>query len=165
MNMGVRYASPKDAQAIAAIHESAIRDLAKTAYDDDVIETWASGKDPENYPIGTDGEYFLVTEIDGFLAGFGHLRPTSPDYLRTDVDGEIGAIYVHPDHVGQGVGRSMYEHLETYAVDEGVGSLGLWASINAVGFYETLGFDAVAKITHTFGGEVEGPAVEMVKEL
>lgn len=163
--MLVREATSADAQSIADVHEQSIRELTRDSYSIDVVEAWASGKDPERYAIESNTSYFVVAEVDAGIAGFGHLEPMAADYFHSSVDGEIRAIYVHPEHSGEGVGSAIYNELEGEAERLDIESLGLWASVNAVGFYESHGFNRTRDITHEFGGAVEGPAVEMRKEL
>ncbi|WP_440770568.1 GNAT family N-acetyltransferase [Natronorubrum sp. DTA28] len=161
----VREAVRPDAESVANMHEKSIRELAQVAYSRDVVSAWAAGKDPDKYQIESDETYFLVAEINDGLVGFGELRPEAEEYFQADVEGEIRAVYVHPDFTRHGVGTAIYQELESEARRLQLDSLGLWASINARGFYEGRGFETVEEITHKFGGEVEGPAVEMKKTL
>lgn len=165
MELIVRKAARSDAEAVATVHENSILELALAAYSRDIVSAWAAGKDPEKYQIESDETHFMVAEIDDEIVGFGELRPEAEEYFQADVEGEIRAIYVHPDFTRQGVGTAIYQELKCEARRLQLDSLGLWASINAREFYEELGFETVEEITHKFGGEVEGPAVEMKKML
>jgi putative acetyltransferase len=68
-----------------------------------------------------------------------------------------------------GVGTRVYEHLEQRARDHGFESLALWASRNAVAFYEAKGYERVTDQDHEFSGHestgVTGTVVEMRKRL
>lgn len=161
----VREAGPADAPRIATVHEAAIRGLAGDTYDSTVVDAWAGGVDPDGYPVESDDSHLVVAERDTTIVGYGELRPRAGDYLQSAVDGEIRAVYVHPDHAREGVGSAIYEALESAARNRDLDSLGLWASLNAVQFYEAQGFEQVARVTHAFGGDTEGPAVEMRKLL
>lgn len=160
----VRNASPADATAIRDVHVASI-ELASDAYRDAVIEAWSHDRDPSSYPIDDDDAVLVVAEDEGRIVGFGELRPEAGEYLDADVDGEVRAMYVHPDAAGRGVGRAIYDELERRARARDVRSLGLWASLNAVGFYEHLGFERVGERMHEFGGEVPGAAMEMRTDL
>lgn len=163
--MVVREARPSDAPRVAQVHEMSIRQLASEAYDADIIEAWASDKDPDAYPIETDDSYFVVAERNDEIVGFGDLKPNASEYFHGDPDGEIAAVYVHPAYAGEGIGTSLFETLESKAIACDLDSLGLWSSVNAVPFYESHGFEAIEEITHEFGGKIDGPAVEMLKKL
>ena len=64
-----------------------------------------------------------------------------------------------------GVGTRLYTELEAEARQRGVESLGLWASRNAVSFYEAQGYRPVTEHTIEFDDGVEGTVVEMRKQL
>ena len=51
----------------------------------------------------------LVTEIDGLVAGYASSSPFKPKPgYSTSVE---TSIYLHPDHIGQGLGRPLYGRL------------------------------------------------------
>lgn len=127
----------------------------------DVAGTGQSDHEDARGPAGTAAQSTSSRRI----VGFGDVRFESPEYLQESADGGVRAVYVDPDHAGEGVGSALLERLEETAHDRGLDSLGLHASVNARGFYEERSYDPVSEITFEFGGEVEGPAVEMRKEL
>lgn len=131
----IRPATPADAPEILALHVASIRAFGPEAYDDLQVAAWAD-KDggPDRYPIGEEGHYLAVADRDGAVVGYGHL--VAPD-------DEVRAVYVHPDHVDEGVGSAILDRLEARARDRGTEDLHLWASRNAVGFYERRGYDRV----------------------
>lgn len=118
-----------------------------------------------------DGKLFVAVvgetadDRGGSIAGFGDVRFNPPEYLQEPAAGGVRAVYVGPDHAGEGVGSALLERLEATARDRGLDSLGLHASVNARSFYEAHGYEPVTELTFEFGGEVEGPAIEMRKEL
>ena len=65
----------------------------------------------------------------------------------------------------QGIGRTIVEELETIARQEGVEELIVPASLNAVGFYETLGFEKQREIDTSGPDTPEIPSVELTKQL
>lgn len=180
--MRIRPATEEDQEAIFAVHERSVRGLAADAYDEEVLAAWTDLPDPgDGDDAGEDGPgdradgqpengRRYVAEVDSAgddwtVVGFGDVRFEPPEYLDEPADGGVSAVYVDPDHAGAGVGSTLLERLETEARDRGLDSLGLLASVNAYGFYERHGYDAVADRTFQFGEDVEGPAVEMHKEL
>lgn len=165
MQITVREAEPADAPRVAEIHEQSIRRLTAESYRSDIVEVWARGKNPGSYPIDSDGIHFVIAECDDGVVGFGELVIEAADYFHADVAGEIRAIYTHPDFARKGIGSAIYTELEAEARAHHLDSVGLWSSLNAVPFYEFHGFESIKRITHEFGGEVEGPAVEMKKDL
>lgn len=174
MDVHVREAVPDDASRIREVHLDSIEALGPAAYSDEQVAAWAHDRDPGEYPLETDETYAVVAERSGGngpgdpdsrLVGFGWVTVDADDSLETAVDGEITAVYVHPSVARQGVGTRLYTELEAEARRRGVGSLGLWASQNAVPFYEAQGYRRVTEHTIEFDDGVEGTVVEMRKQL
>lgn len=181
--MRVREARPGDEAPIRTVHERSVRQLAAAAYPDEVIEAWTSlsedddadaeaADDPAEDAGGIqpgDGVLFVAEVADAddepTVAGFGDVRFDPPEYLEEPTDGGVRAVYVDPDHAGEGVGSALLERLERTARDRELDSLGLHSSVNARGFYEEHGDELVTELIFEFGGEVEGPAVELRKDL
>jgi putative acetyltransferase len=165
MEVVLREAVPDDAPRVRDLHLASIEALGPQAYSDEQVAAWAHERDPAEYPIETAETYALVAERVDRLVGFGWLKPETDDYLEAAVDGEITALYVHPSVARQGVGTRLYTELEAEARRQGVDSLGLWASRNAVPFYEAQGYRRVTDHTIEFDDSVEGTVVEMRKNL
>jgi GNAT superfamily N-acetyltransferase len=81
-------------------------------------------------PIATQVVQVACDE-SGRIAGFAELDP---------VEGLVKACYVDPDFDRQGVGRALMEGIERAAREHGRSALTLDASLNAVPFYEALGW-------------------------
>lgn len=164
----VRPATPDDRRAIRECHVAAIRAYAPDAYDERQVAAWAEKDDPldEDYPVESAAHHLVVAErdddpgarTDGVVA-YGHLVPEKQ---------ELRAVYVHPDAARDGVGTTVLEHLESRARDLALDELRLWASLNAVGFYERAGYVCVERETvmkiHD-GESVDLDVVQMRKPL
>ena len=92
------------------------------------------------------------------------MNPDAGESLRTEVEAEITAIYVHPSVARNGVGSRVYAALEAEVIRQNIDSLGLWASRNAVPFYEAQGYERVADHSHEYRNGVALTVVEMVKQ-
>lgn len=194
MDVRVRPATLEDDQAIEAVHERSVRELAAEAYRDAVVEAWVStsadddrGHHSEDGDEGEEdaddeaeateteamqpdnGRLFVAVVHDGdgseTVAGFGDVRFDPPEYLEEPAEGGVRAVYVDPEYAGEGAGAALLERLEAEALDRGLTSLGLLASVNARGFYAHHGYEAVEERSFDFGSGVEGPAVEMRTDL
>lgn len=152
----IRPARPADAGAIVRLHEAAIRERGPVAYDEDQVDAWAANKDPDRYPIDDPDSHFVVATRAGTVAGFGELVPD---------EREVRAVYVHPDHAGDGVGTAILDHLEGTAREEGLEGLELLSSKNAVGFYERRGWEPVGNVDHEPTGGVVLECTRMRKRL
>lgn len=165
MNVSIRRAKDGDAAAIRRIHLASIRGLGRQAYTDEQVEAWAHDRDPDEYPIEADDTTIFVAERGGSIVGFGWLSAEPDADFQAEVDGKISAIYVHPAMARDGIGETLYQALETRAREAGFESLGLWASLNAVPFYEAQGYQKIQELSYEFEDGVTGPALEMRKSL
>lgn len=169
--MHVREARPSDVDAVRAVHRASIEGLGPAAYAEEQVEAWAHGCETAEYSsIAEDDCYFVVAEDeDGGVVGFGSLRLDSPEGYEAAVDAEVTGLYVHPSVTREGVGSAILADLEDRARNEGVRTLGLTSSLNAVPFYEAQGYERVREYAHEFSDHestgVEGRVVEMRKEL
>lgn len=136
----IRPARSSDVPAVRSLHAAAIEAFGPEAYDDEAVAAWATSEEDDHPLDGLDDPdvYGVVAERAGELAGFG----------RLDVDNaEVTGVYVHPDHAREGVGSALLSNLEGYARGVGLSNVRLWASLNAVGFYERAGYEQVRETT------------------
>jgi len=165
MEASIRKAVAGDAQKIRDVHLASIRGLGGQKYTEEQVSAWAHDRNPGGYPIDSGETHFLVAEDDTAVIGFGWMKPDGGEYLQTDVEGEITAIYVHPSVARKGVGSRLYSELEAHAAREGLDSLGLWASRNAVPFYESWGYERVTNHAYEYQDGIKLTLVEMEKQL
>lgn len=142
----IRKATVSDRTAIHALHTASIRRLCSSHYSFDEIERWAGFLTPDHYTevIRDANRRFVVAEEEGEIIAFGQARLA---------EGEIEAVYVHPDHAGRGTGALILAYFENLAVQASLVSLRLTATLNAVPFYERRGFriDGYAEHHHPSG--------------
>ncbi|WP_158059217.1 GNAT family N-acetyltransferase [Halorussus halophilus] len=151
----VRVATPDDAPAILDLHVDSIREFGPEAYDDKQVAAWANKEDGiENYPLEADDHHLVVAEADDTVVGYGHLVPANE---------EVRAVYVRPSVAGRGVGSTLLAHLEGYALGQGIDTLELWASLNAVWFYERTGYRTTENATIAMRYEEEQVELAVVK--
>jgi ribosomal protein S18 acetylase RimI-like enzyme len=94
----------------------------------------------------TPGSQTLVAEDDGNLVGFVTFGPYREDDGEIDrAAGELYAIYVSPDHWGQGTGRRLLSMARGRLKADGYPDMRLWVlaeNTNARRFYERMGLAA-----------------------
>lgn len=149
--IAIRHATDADRAAIARLHEAAIRTFGPRAYTAEEVDSWAFGIKPERYLI--EQEMYVAVDDDVVVA-FGHY-----------FDGEIGAVYVDPDHVRRGTGRAMLAKLEDVARGAGATRVHLNAALNSVGFYAACGYTRTTETMYRTRGGVAIRVVVMEKSL
>lgn len=164
MNVDIREATSEDVDRLCTLTRQSIKAVDEARYAPVQISVWADAVGPDLYPIDAADAHVLVAESDREVAAVGWMTSDAGDYFAGPADGELTGMYVHPSVAREGVGTRLYERLEAAARGAGVESLGLWASLNAVAFYRTLGYTRVIEQTVEYE-DVEVPVLEMRKVL
>ena len=95
-----------------------------------------------------------VAEIGGRIVGFaggGRVRPGAPARYV----GEVYAIYVHPTHQGQGIGRVLLRAAAEGLAERGLVPIVIWTLFGnprSRGFYESRGGTVVGERRELFDG-------------
>ena len=152
----VRRAREEDSEGVWRVHVRAVRGIANSYYMPEEIEAWASPRKPEHYIESIRNKEFYVAEEGGAVIGFGTLN---------HIENEIEAVYVSPEVVRRGVGSTILRRLEERARDLGLKSLKMDASLNAVSFYRSAGYESQKVMKHRLASGVEIGCVLMTKEL
>jgi GNAT superfamily N-acetyltransferase len=152
----LRRAEPRDAASTWSVRAAAIRELCKSDYGAAEVAAWASTPLPDRHVAAMSRESFLVAEQDGAVVGFG--------IVNTETT-EIEALFVHPDSARRGIGRQLLAGLEDIARGARLTSLHLSASLNAVRFYETAGYQIVERTVYRHPSGLELACVAMRKSL
>ena len=131
----LRPVRASDLEAIVAMQEASIMALGAPVYGEAKARAWARlGHQFRHDLLGEGG--FWVAEQDRRLVGVGGW---SPDGLEADL-AWIRYLFVHPQATRRGIGRRLIERAEHSACAVDRPRLRVWSSLNAVGFYRTLGF-------------------------
>lgn len=138
MQITIRKAKTDDAKVIAELHKKVVREVNAKFYSSEAIREWLGNISEENVRYQFQNSDWIVAKESGRLVGFGQYSV---------VDGEIYQINVDPDFLKQGIGRRLYDMMEDKFKNVGKEKISLNATLNAVGFYERLGFTRKGK-TH-----------------
>ncbi|WP_136716993.1 GNAT family N-acetyltransferase [Halorientalis salina] len=133
-DISFRRATPADAGEILGIKRTAIEELEHWQYSPEQIQAWAPKESyRDTFEQAIDDEQFVVhvAEAAGTIVGYGALNVPSE---------RIDAVYVHPDHHGNGIATVLVKHLELSAEFQGVLELDIMAARNAVPFYRSVGY-------------------------
>ncbi len=140
----IRAARPEDAEALADINVRAWWFAYGDFVDHDTLAT-AATRVPQAWrdtlARGVDGECWVLEDA-GRVIGWVGIGP-SRDRDARDGDGELRAIYVDPQRVGRGDGRTLLEHGEARLAALGFAGGTLWVlreNARARRFYERHGW-------------------------
>lgn len=86
--------------------------------------------------IAAQGHMYVVVE-DGVIVGTGTTIMTGEDEC------EIIAAFLLPEAIGHGLGRKLFDVLESDSLATGAKRIWLTSSVNALDFYEKIGYQYV----------------------
>jgi GNAT superfamily N-acetyltransferase len=162
MNFIVREATRLDAEPIARVHVASIRTVGAKFYSPEIVEVWGAPRDGSRYGEAMmRGEAFFVACVSGFevenqIVGFSSHRLENEKHRV--------AVYVDGTASRQGVGKALFSAAEDMARQRGALEINVTASLAAVDFYKSLGFEEVSRGEHTMGN-LKMACVFMKKDL
>ena len=136
--LAIRPVIAADVDPLADLQEASILRLGVTAYGEAKARAWARIGHEFKHALLEDGQFF-VAEQAGLRLGVGGW---SPDSLEAGL-AWLRYLFVHPDHVRRGIGRRLVEVAEAAAIRAGRPRFDVWSSLNAVAFYQALGYRRV----------------------
>jgi ribosomal protein S18 acetylase RimI-like enzyme len=162
MDVTCRPLTPADLEAVAELHVRAWQ----TAYRGIVPQHFLDGMDPAVRRERMQGRELSgqhVAEAGGTVVGWLSAGPYGHEDLPGPGCGEIQAIYLRPDAVGQGVGRALMAYGLAELARQGLRPVLLWVLTDnhrARRFYEKAGFRADG-VTHRY--EIAGATLPEVR--
>ena len=170
-----RLARRDDLEPLKALMDAAISELQKPFLDASQIASSRAimGLDTQ---LIDDGTYFIV-EIDGELAGCGGWSRRATLYGGDQTPGRSAtlldpatdaartrAMYTHPSHTRQGVGRLIISLCEDAARAEGFKRMELMSTMAGEPLYRACGYLSLEHLTDDRGG-APVPVLRMGKSL
>lgn len=127
----LRRLAKNDGSVAADVFFDAVQNGTADVYSAEQRNAWA-GTEPN--PIGWSKRFEnasgFVAEADGLMVGF----------MTLDANGHIDLAYVRPKFSGCGIGRLLYEQVETKAAEDGTERFTTEASKKARPFFTRLGW-------------------------
>ncbi len=154
--MIVRSATAGDLGDIAAVHRRSILELCKTDYSAEQLDAWTAALQAAAYSKLLSTHELLVAEEDRAVLGFCVLDSTT---------GFLNATYVNPPASRRGVGRALVTAAEAVARTKGLSQIQLNSTLNAVPFYQDLGYARGELTSNRLPSGVELPCFAMSKTL
>jgi putative acetyltransferase len=140
---GLRPFLPDDIEALVAIYQASVMELAEDDYSELQREAWAELADDENFAKRVAESLTLLATMEGLPVGFISLKDNE----------HVDFLYVHPAVAGQGIGAMLYDAVEKLAVARGATRLTTDASDTARPFFEQRGFQPQRRNTISLGDE------------
>ena len=149
MDVALRPYRDQDFEAFVAAQTLAFARLALGPYSElelDAVARARHGAERRAEMLDID-EWVAVTSAGDIVAAAGW-NPQAGE----DGTARIRRVFVHPDWARRGLGRRLVGHAEQRARAAGHVRFGVCASLNAVGFYERLGFLVVRPEPRDYAG-------------
>jgi putative acetyltransferase len=156
----IRPAVQADVPAIAEIQEASILSLGAVVYGHDKARAWVRFGIEQSRGLLRQGEFF-VADAGGLVVG---VSGWSPDPDRHDT-AWIRYVFVRPEVARRGLGRRLVTTAEGAALAAGRPRLLLWASLNALGFYQALRYQRLRRATWPIAAGIDLDYVLMTKRL
>lgn len=128
--MIIRQACPEEA---ALLSQLAVRSKAYWGYSADFMAACIAELSVSKADIDSDHFHCRVAVLDQEIVGFSVLENFSGDEI------ELGALFVDPDHIGSGIGKTLFESAKQQAVALGARKLNIQGDPHAERFYLAAG--------------------------
>lgn len=133
----IRFATAEDATAISRVVIAALRTSNSQDYPPNVIAEVETSFSPQAVLDLLERRRVFVALLNGAIAGTASLD-----------DKVVRSVFVDPSCQGQGLGKRLMDTLHAEAVDAGIDTLRVPASVTAEGFYARLGYQTIREVIH-----------------
>ena len=127
----------KTFEKLVNIHKECVYKINSQVYSSNQIHEWLSTISIENIKSQLDNTSWVFIEEQKDIVGFAQF---SID------DREIYQIQILPQKQNRGFGKKLYQHIEKAFLKNNANEISLFATLNAVPFYKSLGFRVVKNI-------------------
>jgi N-acetylglutamate synthase-like GNAT family acetyltransferase len=124
---------PAKSQERDILSELAFRSKASWGYSSEFMEACRAELSISEEEIASPDRHYVLAEANCEILGYYALERLSADEY------ELEALFVEPQHFGQGVGRRLIEHAKFHAREKGAWSLLIQGDPNATDFYRAAG--------------------------
>jgi len=154
-NIKIEKATKENVMDIVKIHKECISKINSKTYPGSVIKEWLGQVTKQNVLDQLDTSKWLVIREKDNIVGF----------CQYDLGGEeLYQIQILPKYQGKGYGKYFYDFIEKDFVHNNVNKISLFATLNAVPFYESMGFKRVKPIEFRLRNETLN-MLEMSKSI
>lgn len=152
----LRAARDDEGESLLRLMKSSIRSYCAAAYGQEVIDAWLD-ENTSSFDFRLP-EHCFVAEEDGAVVAFSGWR------LQEGEDGlaRITALFVAPGEGRRGLGRAVLARAEEHIAVSGFSRIHLFASLNAVPLYLSMGYEEIARENTEVA---EGHEIELVRMM
>ncbi|MBI1423108.1 MAG: GNAT family N-acetyltransferase [Gammaproteobacteria bacterium] len=106
----IQKAKRADATAALEIRNAAILNQCANSYSMDTLKIWTSGELSETFADAVE-KHFYIAVHGNKIVGTGMINTET---------GKIDAVFVHPHHMREGIGRKIVEFPQEFALRHGL---------------------------------------------
>src|SRR5258708_25625328 len=143
MNIQIRRARPDEAAVLTEIAHAAKRHWG---YPENWIRQWKSD-------LTITPEFSAKNE--GFVAMNGEEIVGCCAIAFSESLAELEHMWIRPEHIGAGVGRTLFRHVKERAANLAIPALEISADPNAEGFYKRMGATRIVRFTQRLKESLE----------
>jgi N-acetylglutamate synthase-like GNAT family acetyltransferase len=166
ISYSVRKSNSSDLSAVTELLQASYPALMKAAYDPGILGPALTVMTRANPALVSSGTYYVAETENGTLVGCGGWTRERPgDDVVSEGIGHIRHFATHPERTRSGIGSSIYRLCEADAREAGVRRFECYSSVNAEGFYSSLGFERIAVIDLQLIPGVSLTGYRMCREL
>lgn len=161
--LSLRDATETDFEGIQKVHLDSLRNICGPYYSQNEMDVWLGTLSPEKYAkdMKTGDFVVVVNNAEREIVAFGHIAEKKRVEFSEIVDYQLYKLYVSSKTVYKGIGKMIYNELERRVRAKGARAIGLLSSLNAISFYENLGFNTVG-LTRALLSNIQCPIMEKV---
>jgi putative acetyltransferase len=153
--MRIRKSKIEDAAELAKLTRATVRTVNAQDHDKEIIKAWSKGNTAALYRTSEKTRIRFVAIESAEIVGFTDMLP----------DGELMSLYVHPKHLGKGIGKRLLAHIEKEAKTMGIKLMHCQSSVNAKRFYQKHGYKVLKPEWWTVEGVPPMRVYKMEKQL
>ena len=161
-----RIAILDDAAGVNALLQASYPALMASSYDEALLAPALELMTKANMSLLASDTYYVAESRGGLVIGCGGWTLERPGSGTIEANlGHIRHFGTHPNWTHRGIGRAIYRFCETEARSAGIISFECYSSLNAEGFYLTLGFESIRRTDIELGPTVLLPGVVMRRRI
>ena len=168
----IRLARPADIPAMRAMQERSMRVIGGDFYNSDEIANFLALCGTMDDAVVEEGHYFVAEDHRGTILGSGGWSRSRPHYANSAAASEASAakptvrsVFVDPAATRRGIASAIMSWTERDALEHGVDTLHLTATLSGFALYEAFGYQTEEATELKFPDQSRFGCVRMRKSL